>query len=199
MKSEVNNIFFKFLNNEISIENFETNIYNQSELESQLEQNTFQELLEFNYRNEKSNSELKKIIIEKVIGKGQFEKWKLMKLLSNFITDVKNAPIYLDKMYNLFLGQNEKNGNKIYEYRFLGHLGLNYFYWIEEGYLRANYGEKWKDEYEKLIQNKEIETEHKKLKPTAELILKSLKNNQIEINNNGTYKITENLKVRLEK
>jgi hypothetical protein len=122
-----------------------------------------------------------------------------MNLLANFITDVKNAPKYLDKIYNLFLGQYQENGNRIYEYRFLGDLGLNYFYWLEESYLKANYGEKWKDEYEKLIQNKEVESEHKKLKPTAELILKSLKNNQIEINDNGTYKITENLKERLEK
>ncbi len=199
MKNDIKITSFKFLNKEMSIEEFEKSIYYQTEIESQLNEKTFQELLEFNYKSENSESSLRKIIIEKIIGKGEFEKWKLIKLLSKFIIDVKNAPIYLDKMYDLYLGQHQENGNRLYEYRFLAGLGLNYFYWLEEGYLRINYGDNWKDEYEKLIKNKEIENEHKKLKPTAELILESLKNNQIQIDNSGTYNITKELRQILEK
>ena len=189
--------FLQFLNGKISIEELEKNIYYNPEIENMLTPEVCRELLEFNYKSPESEYKLRKIIIEKIIGIGEFEKHKLIKLLSGFISDVRNAPEYLNEIYDLFCGKYTGDGNLIYRYKFLKKLALNYFYRLDEGYLKTVYGDKWKEEYDRII-SEEVENKHKQLKPVAELIMQALKNDEIKINDDGTYSITEELKRKLE-
>ena len=81
--------FYKYLNGDISILDIENFVYNQSDLEEQMDAGVYFELIGFNFKDSKSEDQLKRLILDKVIEEGNYEKWKLIKLLSVFLTDKK--------------------------------------------------------------------------------------------------------------
>ncbi len=195
--SENNKIeFYKFLNGDKSVEELENFIYSQQDLEQQIDSESYLNLIELNFRDKYDKSKLPELIRTKIIEEGQFEKWKLKRLLNDFLTQPEKIDLYLDKIYHLYCGVYQENGNRRYEYKFLGNLGLNYLHWTDEGYLKTFYGDNWKAEYEKC--STEFEFYHKQLKNFATEILSAINSKEIEILNDGTYRISNNLKNKLE-
>jgi hypothetical protein len=62
--------------------------------------------------------------------------------------------------------------------------------------MKANYGDNWKQEYERSFNDFEFYLEQ--LKPFAKEILSALNTDQIVILNDGTYTISDDLKSKLE-
>ena len=188
--------FYEFLNGETSISDFEKLIYSNPNWEQYLGEDVYLELANFDFKDKNSTIRLREFIRNHIIETGEFETWKLKALLSNFLNDVQNMPVYLEKCYDLYCGVYLEDGSRKFMYKFLGNLGLNYFFWKDENYLSDQYGEKWKSENEKITSDYGFY--HKQLKPVAEYILKALDNGEIQIHNDGTYTIGDNLKTYLE-
>lgn len=195
--SDENNIeFYKFLNGDISVCDLEKFIYNQSDLEQQLDKDTYLELISLDFKDKHVIAALADFIKKKVVEEGQFETWNLRNILNSFLTDAENLHIYLNKLYHLYCGIYQNDGHRKYEFKFLASLGLNYLYWVDEGYMKANYGDKWKEKYERSFDDFKFYQEQ--LKPFAKKILLALDNKQIKILNDGTYTIVDDLKSELE-
>ena len=111
---------------------------------------TYIDLVGFNYKD-LSERKLEKLILDKIVEEGNYEKWKLIELLSSFLVDIKNTHKYLDKFYYLDCGIYQDDEPRKYEFKFLRNLGLNSFHWMEEGYLKTHYGDNWKIEYQKCL------------------------------------------------
>lgn len=188
--------FYKFLNGDKSVEELEKFIYSQSDLEQQLGSETYLSLIELNFKDKYEKAKLIDIIRNKIIDEGQFETWKLKKILNDFLNQPEKTDLNLYKIYHLYCGVYQDNGLRKYEYKFLGNLGLNYLHWTEEGYLKTHYGDNWKTEYEKC--SIEFEFYHEQLKNFAIEILLALDSKKIEVSNDGTYKISNDLKNKLE-
>lgn len=189
-------VFFKFLNVEKSIEDLENFIYSQTDIENQLGIDNYYNLIKLNFKDKYDHVKLVELLKTKIIDEGQFETWKLKTILNDFLTQPEKIDLNLDKIYHLYYGIYQGNGTRKYEYKFLANLALNYLYWTNEGYLKTNYGVNWENEYVKC--QKEFVCFHEQLKSFASEILLAFDNNDIEIFNNGTYKISNELKSKLE-
>ncbi|AXE20121.1 hypothetical protein DR864_21400 [Runella rosea] len=188
--------FYKFLNGDKSVEDLENFIYSQPDLEQQLGSETYFNLIELNFKDKYNIAKLPDLIKTRIIEEGQFETWKLKRILNDFLTQPEKTDLNLDKIYHLYCGVYQENGERRYEYKFLGNLGLNYLHWTGEGYLKTFYGDNWKAEYEKC--STEFEFYHKQLKNFATEILSAIDSKEIEILNDGTYRISNDLKNKLE-
>ena len=188
--------FYKFLNGNITVEDLETFIYSHPDLEQQLKSETYLNLIELNFKDKYDIIKLQDIIKTRVIEEGQFEMWKLKKVLNDFITQPEKIDLNLEKIYDLYCGIYLEDGKRKYEYKFLSNLGLNYLFWTNEGYLRTHYGDNWKVEYEKI--SDDFQFYHEQLKTFATEILLAIDNKEIEILNDGTYTISNYLKSKME-
>jgi hypothetical protein len=189
-------VFYKLLTLEKSIDDFERFIYTQKDIENQLGKDTFFNLIKLNFKDKYEQAKLVELIKSKIIEEGQFETWKLKTILNDFLSQPKKTDLNLDKIYHLYCGVYQENGARKYEYKFLKNLRLNYLYWANEGYLKTHYGNIWESEYTK-YQNEFI-FYHEQLKKFATEILLAIDNKDIEILNNGTYKISDDLKSQPE-
>ncbi len=188
--------FYKFLNGDSSIEDLENFIYLQTDLEQQLDSETYLNLIEMNFKDKYVKAKLQEFIRNKIIEEGKFVTWKLKNILNDFLAQPEKTDLNLDKIYHLYCGVYQENGPRKYEFKFLGNLGLNYLHWTDEGYLKTHYGDNWKTEYEKC--KSEFGFYHEQLKDFATEILFAIDNKEIEIFNEGTYRITKDLKNKLE-
>ncbi|WP_461787756.1 hypothetical protein [Pedobacter sp.] len=188
--------FYKFLNGDTSLLEMETFVYTETDLEQQLNKDIYLELINFNFNDKNSSYQLRQFIFQHIAPEGEFETWKLKSLLYAFLADFNNIHKYLDKLYHLYCGIYQDNGQRKYQYKFLSNLGLNYLYWVDEGYLKTNYGDNWEKEYKRCFDD--FEFYHRQLKPFADEILSGLNDNKIQIFNDGTYSITDELKSKLE-
>ena len=187
---------FEFLNDELTHLELLNFLFETKELEKELGKKIYADLLLFQYDDKNAIENLKEFLY-KIIPESEFETWKLTVLLKNFINEPKKIQEYLDIFYDLFCGtfDKKKSGHRL-RYIFLEHLGLNYFWWMDEQYLRYAFGWNWKTEYRKTLNN--LEFYHQQLKPIAEKILNALNQGNIKIISKGKYDITEELKQELE-
>lgn len=188
--------FYKFLNGDISIFDLENFIDSSINLDQQLEKDLYFELLSFGFRDKYGSSRLSSLLKEKIIDEGAFQTWKLQQVLNALVNDSKNLHTHLDRLYHMYCGICQDNGERKYEFKFLANLGLNYLYWVNEGYMKVNYGDKWKQEYDRCFSS--FQFYHDQLRPFALEILSALNKGEIIIMNDGTYKISEYLKSKLE-
>lgn len=188
--------FYDFLEGRIPLTDIENFIYSTKSLESQIDSDVYLDLVSLNYRDKYAEKTLRDFILKKVIARGQFETWRLKKILKSFIDDPSRTHKYLDQIYHLYCGTDQENGKRDYAYDFLGNLGLNYLYWIDEGYMRVNLGDNWEKAFNDSL--KELDFYHGQLKPFATMILKAIDEREIEILDDGTYTITSELKAKLE-
>jgi hypothetical protein len=186
--------FYKYLNGDISVWDLEDFIYKQSDLAQQLDDETYSELISFNYK-EKMEIDFKIFYLDKLLMKDNL-KLEIKNILNAFLADYERLDTYLIKFYRLYCGIYQGDGQRKFAFKFLGHLGLNNLWWLDEGYLTMTFGENWKIEYDKSIAD--FEFYHKQFEPIANRILTALKNNRIQIFSNGTYVITDELKNELE-
>lgn len=187
-------LFYYFLNGDIELNAFEKFVYSESNLENQLGAELYTELISLDYKSK--FPEVREFVSNKIIGKGRFETWKLIVALNSFLAEPEKLHFHLLKLYKLYCGILDEDNNRKFVYEFLQHLGLNYLYWVDETYLKLNYGDKWKQEYDRCFQD--FDFYHQQLKPLAEDILLAFENKQIEILDDGNYNISAELKSRLE-
>jgi len=188
--------FFKFINGDNTISDLEKFIFSRIELEHQIDSETYLTLISLNFEENFDYAKLLTLVKNKIIEAGEFESWKLKKILTEFLIQPHKIDVNLDKIYHLYYGIYQENTERKYEFKFLGNLALNYLFWAEEGYLKTHYGHNWKSEYKKCAMNFDFYFEQ--LKDFASEILIALDKKEIEILNDGNYKITDDLKKRLE-
>lgn len=188
--------FYKYLNRELSVSQFEEFVYAQRTLEQEVEKGIYLELIGFNFKDKNARDQLEDFIFDNIITEAEFETWRLKKLLYQFIETEIDIDKKLDNFYSMYCSTYDRQGELVNGYRFLGHLGLNYFHWIDEGYLKTNYGSKWQEELEKAPDN--FEFYHSQLKPIAKKILNAIESKEIELIKFGEYSINDDLKADLE-
>lgn len=188
--------FYELLMGNLSIEDFEDFVYSDTNLEKQLREGIYLQLISFDFKDKFAKEKLINLIKTKIIQDGKFETWKLKTILNDFLNQPERIDINLDKLYNLYCGKYEENKARKYEYKFLGNLGLNYLFWANESYLQTNYGDNWRTEYN--IQKTEFDFYHKQLQNFATEILSAIESKEIEILDDGTYRISTELKHKLE-
>lgn len=185
--------FYKFLNGDASLVETETFITTNVDLQYQLDQDTYLKLLELNYNDKYAGYLLRQLITEHIISEGEYETWKLQSLLTDFLMNPLNIHHYLEKLYHLYCGTYRDNQQRRYQYKFLANLGLNSMYWLDEGYSKDNLGGN-----SERVSKTTTDIYYQQLKPFAEEILKALNDKSIQIFNDGTYSITNELKAALE-
>ena len=186
---------YNFLTGKTSHKDFETWVYSNSDLEGEIGSGNYIDLVSFSF-NDKNSFEKINALIETIINKGDFERWKITGKLIEFIDHPEKAKELLNDFYHLFCGFPNENPYEPKGYKFLQNLGLNYLHWVDESYLKASYGDKWIDYYKRF--ESEIPDYHKQLVPIAKLILSGLQSKDIEIFEKGIYKISDTLKEQLE-
>lgn len=189
--------FFEFLSNQIDVHEFKRFVYENESLESEMDSQKYNKLISFNFKNvEEVLNELVPFISNEIIEESSFFVWKIKNRLELFLNEPENIKEHLDEMYNLYFGISDASGKVKFAFPFLGNLALNYFYWLEEDYLKLYYGSNWKSEYEKIVKN--FSFYHEQLIPYAQKILSAINNKEIEFFNDGTYFINQDLKRILE-
>jgi len=107
--------FFKTLNGDTAIEDFEQWVYGNPELESILGQDDYLNLISLNYKKSGAKYELLNLI-EKLIDKGEYETYKMLMLLQQAKQKDEKLPYYLMEFYDLYCKG----------YDFLYDIGLGY-------------------------------------------------------------------------
>jgi hypothetical protein len=107
--------FFKLLNEETSVQNFEQWVYANKDLENYFAEADYIDFISLNFKDSHFKHEMKKIV-DKYLDYGEFEKRKLKKILNNIIAKNADFAKSLIGTYNLYcLG-----------YSFLDNIGLGY-------------------------------------------------------------------------
>lgn len=104
---------FKFLDSEECIAIFEQCVYATNDLENSLTSDDYLKLISLDFSKRSSKYEADKIL-KRYIDAGEYETWKLRKLLIGVLKREENLPIVLSQFYELYC-----NG-----YHFLAGLGL---------------------------------------------------------------------------
>ena len=106
---------FKVLDGDFAIEDFEEWVYSDAELESALTADSYLDLISLDYKKSGAKYELFKLIGE-LIDSGEYEMYKLLKLVKNTMQKDEKLPYYLMEFYHLYCDG----------YDFLREIGLNY-------------------------------------------------------------------------
>jgi hypothetical protein len=107
--------FFKMLNNETVVVNFEQWVYQNKQLEICFEADDYLALISLNYKDSHFKHEMKKIV-DKYLDYGEFEKRKLKKILNDIISKNADFTKSLIATYDLYC----------HGYYFLDNIGLGY-------------------------------------------------------------------------
>lgn len=113
--------FYDTINGKIKLEDFESWVYSDKELETILPEDEYLELISFNYRKNGAKYELVKLLSEKFINLGDYEKWKMLNLLRSAQEKDERLPAILRQFYDLYCRG----------YTFLYDLGLGYGLTVE--------------------------------------------------------------------
>jgi len=187
--------FFKFISGEQLLSEFEEFVYSFEDLETQIGTENYLKLVSYDF-DEQNLDELMEFLLDSIVTIPEYLTWKIRQKLIDFINNPKKIKQLLDEFYYLASGAYNSQGEAVKGLRFLQNLGMNYFYWMDKGYLETNYGKKWQIEYEK--NKNDFEFYHQQLKPIAVKILEAIENDDIKITGEGDYEITELLKIELE-
>jgi len=107
--------FYEVLKHKISIQDFEQWVYETKELESELPEDTYTDLISLNYRDKYAYNELGKIV-EPFIDNGKFEIKRISKYLKSIINRDEKCAESIEMTYDLYCSG----------YAFLRRLGLTY-------------------------------------------------------------------------
>ncbi|XLS28901.1 hypothetical protein ACJD0Z_17105 [Flavobacteriaceae bacterium M23B6Z8] len=107
--------FYEVLKHKISIQEFEQWVYETKELESELPEDTYTDLISLNYKDKYAHNELEKII-EPLIDNGKFEIKRISKHLESIIDRDEKCAESIEMTYDLYCSG----------YAFLRRLGLTY-------------------------------------------------------------------------
>jgi hypothetical protein len=107
--------FYEVLKHKIDIKDFEQWVYNTKELESEISESIYIELISLNYKDKYAHNELEKII-EGFVDNGKFEIKRITKFLQSIIDRDENSAESIEMTYDLYCSG----------YAFLRRLGLRY-------------------------------------------------------------------------
>lgn len=93
--------FFKFLYGEESVNTFEQWVYETDDLENQLTNDDYLNLISLDFSEQNSQYEAGKIL-EQYIEAGDYETWKLRRLLTTVLEQAQNLPEVLSQFYTLY-------------------------------------------------------------------------------------------------
>lgn len=127
LPSDIKELFFETLHGDKSIPEFEQWLYADKRLEGLLTPEDYLDLISFGYKGEGVKYELTKLL-EKHINKGEYEQWKLFRLLRKALQRDSDLPHILMTFYDLYCRG----------YYFLDNLGLVYGLAVEVPYGQAN-------------------------------------------------------------
>lgn len=80
-KIEMIDIFHKLIDNEISLSEFEEMIYKNSQLENEIGEDNYLFFLQFNYKKENAEIEIREFIVKHIVKENDFGNWKFNRLL----------------------------------------------------------------------------------------------------------------------
>lgn len=115
LPTDINEIFFETLHGDRSVLEFEKWLYNDKRLERILAAEDYLDLISYGYKGDRVKYGLYKLL-EKHIDRGEYEKWKLLKLLNKALQRDDDLPQILMMFYHLYCKG----------YNFLDNLGLGY-------------------------------------------------------------------------
>lgn len=133
LPSEIETEFFKVMNGETPLANFEQWVYANADLELQLSATHYLELISLPYSKTGAKYELYKLLAT-VVDMGRYETYKLRLLIANTMLRDENLPEYLEQFYDLYC-----HGFNFFRRLGLG-LGLSMVYLPV-----INIGETWKN------------------------------------------------------
>ena len=113
--NDIEEIFFKMLNDDIGILVFEQWLYENKQLEHVLNDEDYLELISFGYKQKAAKYELRKLL-QRVINGPKYEKWRLLEMLAAVLKKDKKMPLILMDFYDLYC----------HGYTFLYKLGMEY-------------------------------------------------------------------------
>ncbi|MGY5353619.1 barstar family protein [Wenyingzhuangia sp. IMCC45467] len=99
--------FYQFLNNDISLELFESWVYENKELENVISEENYIDLLAFNFKSREIKSFIKSII-QKHFDWKEFEKYRTIELLKNIKSGNIEIVLASRKLRELYLEQEEE-------------------------------------------------------------------------------------------
>jgi len=99
--------FYQFLNDDISLELFESWVYENTELENEISEDHYNDLLAFNFKS-KGIKNFIKSIIKKHFDWKEFEKYRTIKLLKNIKSGNIEIVLASRKLRELYLEQEEE-------------------------------------------------------------------------------------------
>lgn len=99
--------FYQFLNDDISLELFESWIYENKELENIFPESHYNDLLAFNFKS-KEVKDFIKSIVKKHFDWTEFEKWRTIELLKNIKSGKIEIVLSTRKLRELYLEQEDK-------------------------------------------------------------------------------------------
>ncbi len=103
MTDSIKLIFFKLLNEDISIQEFEAWLYNSTnDLEKQLPNDLYISLISFNYRQKDTLNLLYKLISD-YIHQGEFEFWRIKELLTKIVENRIDFVVGIRALSNLYI------------------------------------------------------------------------------------------------
>ena len=123
LPTDITAIFYQTLIGEKSLLDFEEWVYSEKKLESILTSEDYIDLISFDYKDNRSKVDINKFLFNH-IDKGDFEKWKLLKLLYRALKRDHELPEILRSFYKLYCKG----------YNFLGNLGESYGLTIQVPY-----------------------------------------------------------------
>ena len=101
LPSDINEIFFQVLHGDKSVLYFEQWLYADNRLESILTREDYLDLISYGYKGDRVKYGLY-VLLEKHIDKGEYEKWKLLRLLNKALQRNSDLPEILVLFYNLY-------------------------------------------------------------------------------------------------
>jgi hypothetical protein len=172
---DIKQFFFDTLNGDKSVLEFEQWLYANTQLESVLDAGDYLDLISYGYKQPDAKYGLFKLL-EKHIEKGEFEKSRILRLLTKALNKDKELPQILMTFYDLYCKG----------YQFLDNLGLAYGLAVEVPRVKNTTAESWEEltakQQEDLLQSfyPGIESELKKVISwvvTGKVILTGVQNN----------------------
>lgn len=174
-KDEIEIFYFRFLNDEIPIKDFEQWIYATPELENYFGEAAYFELASFNFRQPAAQYEFSKLINQHIIP-AEFYNWQLKRLLQALLDDTMDPVDVFERLYDLAYSEG---------YSFLSDIGIEYAIWVDKIPKRA-VKHLWDEkEYQRLREPLEKYIIH--VKQEIELLLQALDSGDLKIINRDKY------------
>jgi hypothetical protein len=127
LPADIKETFFQTLYGDKSVLDFEQWLYMDKRLESTLTPEDYLDLISYGYKGDRVKYGLYKLL-EKHIDKGEYEKWKLLRILNRALQRDNDLPKLLMLFYDLYCKG----------YNFLDNLGLGYGLAVEVPYSQAD-------------------------------------------------------------